>query len=1176
MTSACSGRFSMAHLCAGLFLVQAARGLAQPPASVPAPAAVLVEFRGSGVEVSRQPGVWDPARTNQTLFGGNLLRTDAHSQALLRFSDLETVRVAERSSLRIAEPVREKRGLEFLKGLLYFFHRDKPNEFEVRTPQMSAIIRGTEFTLEVAQDGTSTLSLLAGEAALSNPLGQIELKTGEQGIAAPGQAPRRTAMLEAANLIQWCLYYPAVLDLQELSFTDAEREALAPSRAAYQQGDLVAALAAYPKEREPASDPEHLYLAALRLSFGQVREAEKLLDAVGASGLGEALRALIAAVQSKPGPPTLNPQRSTCSLAESYWQQSQANLPATLAAARKAAELSPNFSFAWARVAELEFSFGRTKPARAAVEESLRLAPRNAQAHALHGFLLAAENRLHAALDAFDQAIAIDPMLANGWLGRGLCRIKRGDAEGGRQDLQMAALVEPNRALLRSYLGKAFSNAGDNPHATKELDRAKELDPKDPTAWFYGALLRQQENQINEGICDLEHSEELNKNRRIYRSRLLLDEDLAVRSANLASIYRDAGMTDVSAREASRAVTADYANYSAHLFLANSYNELRDPSLVNLRYETATFSEYLLANLLSPVGGTGLSPYVSQQEYSRLFEQNRLGLSSETDYSSRGDWQQQVSQFGWFADSAYAVDVFYRSLNGQRPNNDLDQLAVSTQVKQQLTPFDSVYVQAVFDHVDSGDVRQFYDPNDASRTLRTTEKQDPNLFLGYHHEWSPGIHTLLLGGWLNDDFHLSEGTTQIPGVIRTGSGEVAYTAPQICGPGADTWGSLSFQSKFEAYSAELLQLAQISEHTLIFGSRYQAGWTETRAEESRPRGDCVVPFVLGQNATNFVSAQATATDLTRLSVYGYDQWQAFEAVWLTAGLSYDHLRYPRNGDSPPVSAAEATSERISPKAGLIWMPFPSTVVRGAYTKSLGGLFYDASVRLEPPQVAGFNQAYRSLIPESIAGNIAGSRFETADVGLEQKLGSRTYLVLGAELLKSQANRDVGAFDVDGNSASDPTPSHLAETLKYEEHSFLASLNQLLSREWALGARYKLSEVELKTAFPDVSSSLIPPTDTRALLHSLDLFAIYNHPTGLFVEGQAVWTAQSNHGYSPALPGDEFWQVNLFAGFRFPHRRAQITVGLLNLSDQNYRLNPLNLYAELPRERTLTVSLKLNF
>ena len=62
---------------------------------------------------------------------------------------------------------------------------------------------------------------------------------------------------------------------------------------------------------------------------------------------------------------------------------------------------------------------------------------------------------------------------------------------------------------------------------------------------------------------DLEKSQELNKNRRVYRSQLLLDQDRAVRSANLANVYRDAGMTDVSVREAGRAVSADYANYSA-------------------------------------------------------------------------------------------------------------------------------------------------------------------------------------------------------------------------------------------------------------------------------------------------------------------------------------------------------------------------------------------------------------------------------------------------------------------------------------------------------------------------------------------------------------------------------------------------------------------------------------
>src|SRR6185369_8546576 len=101
------------------------------------------------------------------------------------------------------------------------------------------------------------------------------------------------------------------------------------------------------------------------------------------------------------------------------------------------------------------------------------------------------------------------------------------------------------------------------------------------------------------------------------------------RSANLAAVYQDAGMSEVAAREAARAVNYDYGNYSAHLFLANSYLGLSDPNLINLRYETEAENEYLLANLMSPVSAGTMSPTISQQEYSRLFERDRLGVVSD-------------------------------------------------------------------------------------------------------------------------------------------------------------------------------------------------------------------------------------------------------------------------------------------------------------------------------------------------------------------------------------------------------------------------------------------------------------------------------------------------------------------------------------------------------------------
>src|SRR6185436_2883971 len=135
-------------------------------------------------------------------------------------------------------------------------HRDKPGIFPIGTPTMSAVVRGTEFNLQVADDGTSTLSLLDGEVEMTNEFGQVVLQSGGAGKAEPGKKPAPTAALPAMNVIQWCLYYPGVLDVEELNLTSEERQILRDSLAAYRSGDLLAAVAQYPEGRAPASNAE--------------------------------------------------------------------------------------------------------------------------------------------------------------------------------------------------------------------------------------------------------------------------------------------------------------------------------------------------------------------------------------------------------------------------------------------------------------------------------------------------------------------------------------------------------------------------------------------------------------------------------------------------------------------------------------------------------------------------------------------------------------------------------------------------------------------------------------------------------------------------------------------------------------------------------------------------------
>jgi hypothetical protein len=49
------------------------------------------------------------------------------------------------------------------------------------------------------------------------------------------------------------------------------------------------------------------------------------------------------------------------------------------------------------------------------------------------------------------------------------------------------------------------------------------------------------------------------------------------------------------------------------------------------------------------------------------------------------------------------------------------------------------------------------------------------------------------------------------------------------------------------------------------------------------------------------------------------------------------------------------------------------------------------------------------------------------------------------------------------------------------------------------------------------------------------------------------------------------------GYRFWENRGDVRVGLLNLTDDDYRLNPLSVYSStLPRERVYSLSVKLEY
>lgn len=1131
-------------------------------------ASQVVEVHGK-VEVlfARDNATWEPAKQDLLLHPGDRLRTRADSRAAVQLSDRSVLRLDQNSTLLIREPVATGAQKRFRLdvGRLFFLNRERPSDVEFETPLAVGAIRGTEFLLAADEgSGTTRLALFDGAVHLASATETLDLAKGQEVVVPVQGRAQVTAALPLATSIQWAFYYPLVVDPSELGLAGADEEALREAVRRYAVGDLLGAPGALPSGFVPTSVPGRIFLAALKLGVGQVDDARRALGTDAATAghpASRALQELILSVTAANGgvAPTAVPTTASEWLARSYHWQALSRLTEAREAARAATRQRPEFGHAWIRLAELELSFGDGRAAREALARGRTIAAQSAQGAVLEGFSWLENRRPDRARAAFDEAIRLDPSLGTGWLGRGLCATRAGDRESGRRDLQVAAALEPQRGVFRSYLAKAFAEEGRDALAEKDLRLARELDPADPTGWYYTALHDQQTHRYNDAVRALEKSVDLNDGRGVFRSRLLLDEDRSMRSADLARLYDELGLAEVGQRAASRAIDDSYLNFSGHLFLARALQQREDPARYDLRWETARQSELLLANLLAPAGAGNLSQYLSQQDLLRYFEPGPLNLSSSTEYRSTGGWDQSSAVFGSVRGLDYAVDAGYTTDPGHATRDGFERLRFSLQAKQQLGLDDDVYLQVGGWRADNGDVAQHYAPEELATGLRAVETQEPHLAAGWHHAWSPDSHLLVLGLHYQDHLELRDPRPDVLFVRRNAGG--------ITGVETIPFLDLDLDSTYRLEGLEVQQVWQGEAHDWIIGGRLQGGEVDTTS-------------TLRRSLSGVLSAQDLTGNFEREALYAYHRWKPLRSLQVLAGVAYDRVQAPVNADLPPLAMSAETQDRVEPKVGITWSPWTGGELRGAYAQSLGGLYFDNSLRLEPAQLAGFTTAYRSLIPESVSGLVPGSEFETAGVGFHQAFRTGTYAGVDVEWLSSTGERGVGALSNGSTIPVPDTPAQFRQQLDFRERSVSAYVVQLLDRDWSVGGRVRWSEAELDGGFSELPSTAAGVDSlTRAesaRLGSAAGFVRWNHPSGWFAAWQSEYWWQSSDGYAPVRPDEAFWQHDVTVGYRFARRRAEVQASVLNLTDEDYRLNPLNAHPDLPRGRTLVLGLRLNF
>lgn len=881
----------------------------------------ISSIQGSVKAMSKSGTTWLPARIGDTFCIGDRISTGEHSRAAIVLNNETVLRIDQNTTIVFRGPEEKRTFLIILQeGVAHFFSR-KVRRLEIDTPFVNGVVEGTEFMVRVDQT-QAFIFLFEGRMRADNPLGSLQLSKDQCVVARAGRAPELTSVARPRDAVQWALYYPPIIvfdpeDYQGL-LSEKQQSRLSRSIAAHHRGDLAQAFAMIDGLGYGITDARFfVYRAGLSLTVGGVAKAsadiERALQLDSGNSGALALRSMIAVAQNRKAAAYADAQQAVMSspdapaalIALSYAYQSGFDLPAALNAAQTATEKAPVNAIAQARLAELRLSTGDLDGALAAAQRAAQLDPFHPRAQTVLGFAYLSQIKIEASKTAFAEAIQLDSAAPLPRLGMGLAKIRQGHLKDGRADIELAAGLDPGNALIRSYLGKAYFDEKREPLEERQFEIAKELDPLDPTPWYYDAIRKQTRNRPVEALHDLQRSIELNDNRAVYRSRLLLDEDLAARSASLGRIYQDLGFQELALRQGWRSLQSDPSNYSAHRLLADSYGARR-------RHEIARVSELLQAQLLQPLTLTPVQPRLAESnllipegsgpasasfnEFNPLFARNRVAVQVDGvvgNQQTRGD---EAVLSGIYNQISASAGQYHYETDGFRENNDLDQDIYDAIVQAALTP--KVNVQAEYRHrsVASGDLSLNWDLDDSSTTLR--QDIDTDILRA-------GLH---LKPWIHSDVIAS-----VMYLDRCNQRDDSFTDPEVQSDGV---------------SAELQYLSKSAHVDIIAGGGH---------------------YDIDKDTTfrifNFTSSTENRHDTGYL--YSYFRYPS-NLTW-TIGVSYDSLERMGEPDLPDKS-------RLNPKFGVNLDIARRTRLRLAAFTGLKRILV-ADQTIEPTHVAGFNQLY---------------------------------------------------------------------------------------------------------------------------------------------------------------------------------------------------------------------------
>jgi len=772
------------------------------------PEGKILNTQGKVEYFATQTPQWQAAKLLQSLFTKDRVHTLAESKAAILFRDETQVRLNANAEL-VVRSLSDRPGsssvFELLTGEGWFRTKNPSSDLHVATPSATAAIRGTEINVRIGQDDETILTVVEGQVEFSNDWGSIRVNSGEEASARKGQAPTKRLIVNPEDAVQWVIYYPTSFSWHDLlanSMSDEARAGFLTMESGNPRAALGAfapligtdgwasigasmayvALADWENAREvlkegvpPSLEAEKLtQLAAISLSISDAPSARSFLDAARAMD-PNSLRALVLAstvelAQNRKEKArdlardalSAHPQSVSANMASGEAAQAYFDLTAALQYYNAALSTDPNEIRALVNKARVLFGMGRADAALVSARRASELSADDAQVRSLLGFLRLSTGRRAEASDDFHAAIAADTGFGEPHLGLGLLAFKQGTTDEGLWELLIATLLDPKVSLYQSYLGKAYFQIRRFAEGIAALDSAQRLDPKDPTPRLYKSHFLRDLNRFGDALDELTAAIALNDNRAVYRSRLLLDRDLATKNVSLAEVYRKLGLSAWGVSEALNSLSSDFTNASAHLFLANLYGDLPDRT-------QAMTSEFLQYILYAPVNQNSFNSF---DEYTSLFEQPRFSFSTYAEgaypeyitlgyptYFGTGELSTRSGN-DFFTHNAL---LHYKYRVGARPDTPDQFFFGDLQAKLALGLSSDLFLHVDFNLDDYGADQteiEYYGSGSNSVSVTALNPQvDPNttngdrlfdLASGVRHEFAPGFPLTVVAQYQNN------------------------------------------------------------------------------------------------------------------------------------------------------------------------------------------------------------------------------------------------------------------------------------------------------------------------------------------------------------------------------------------------------------------------------------------